>query len=111
FQQESRLPDPADNAVPREVLCIKRARCSEASTPHLGRHHPANGADATPGNVKEGEVVKCRHRPCEEKSVVQRSLHFALTKTHCVDQTDCAGSRAEPAFFGPVGRELRDKRS
>ena len=83
IQQESRLR-VADNSGAKEVLCIKVLGGTRRRYASIGDIFVATVKDAIPGaGVKKGDVVKC---------VVVR-----LTPR---------GTR----IFGPVGRELRDKK-
>jgi large subunit ribosomal protein L14 len=92
IQQESRLR-VADNSGAREVLCIKV----------LG------GTRRRYATVKKGDVVKCvvvrtkkeKRRP--DGSYIRFDENAAVLIN---DQMQPRGTR----IFGPVGRELRDRR-
>ena len=99
IQQETRLR-VADNSGAREVLCIKV----------LGGSKRRYASDANPGAaVKKGEVVKCvvvrtkkeRRRP--DGSYIRFDENAAVLIN---DQNQPRGTR----IFGPVGRELRDRK-
>jgi large subunit ribosomal protein L14 len=96
IQQESRLR-VADNSGAREVLCIKVLGGSKRRYASIGDIFVATVKDAIPGaNVKKGDVVKC---------VVVR-VKKEKRRVLINDQQQPRGTR----IFGPVGRELRDKR-
>jgi large subunit ribosomal protein L14 len=99
IQQESRLR-VADNSGAKEVLCIKV----------LGDIFVATVKDAIPGaGVKKGDVVKCvvvrvkkeKRRP--DGSYIKFDENAAVLIN---DNLQPRGTR----IFGPVGRELRDKK-
>ena len=95
IQQESRLR-VADNSGAREVLCIKVLGGSRIRYAGIGDIFVATVKDAIPGAaVKKGDVVKC---------VVVRTDENAAVLIN--DNREPRGTR----IFGPVGRELRDKR-
>jgi large subunit ribosomal protein L14 len=101
IQQESRLR-VADNTGAKEILCIRVLGGS-------GRRY-ATVKDAIPGgNVKKGDVVKAvvvrtrkeRRRP--DGSYIKFDENAAVILKN---DGDPRGTR----IFGPVGRELRDKK-
>ena len=93
IQQETRLR-VADNSGAREVLCIKVLGGSRRRYATIGDVFVATVKDAIPGAaVKKGEVVRCIR--FDENAAVLIN-----------DQQQPRGTR----IFGPVGRELRDKR-
>jgi large subunit ribosomal protein L14 len=100
IQQESRLR-VADNSGAREVLCIRVLGGTKRRYASIGDIFVATVKDAIPGaSVKRGDVVKCVVvRTKKEK----RRPDAAVLIT---DQMQPRGTR----IFGPVGRELRDKR-
>ena len=109
IQQESRLRI-ADNSGAREVLCIKVLGGSRRRYASIGDIFVATVKDAIPGaNVKKGDVVKCvvvrtrkeKRRP--DGSYIRFDENAAVLIN---DQMQPRGTR----IFGPVGRELRDKR-
>ncbi|MCL4413207.1 MAG: 50S ribosomal protein L14 [Acidimicrobiales bacterium] len=109
IQQESRLK-VADNSGAREVLCIKVLGGSRRRYASIGDVFVATVKDAIPGaSVKKGEVVKCvvvrtlkeRRRP--DGSYIRFDDNAAVLIN---DQSQPRGTR----IFGPVGRELREKR-
>jgi large subunit ribosomal protein L14 len=109
IQQESRLR-VADNTGAKEILCIRVLGGSGRRYASIGDIIVATVKDAIPGGaVKEGEVVKAvivrtkkqKRRP--DGSYIRFDENAAVILT---DQQNPRGTR----IFGPVGRELRDKR-
>jgi len=109
IQQETRLK-VADNSGAREVLVIKVLGGSRRRYATIGDIFVATVKDAIPGAaVKKGDVVKCvvvrtakeRRRP--DGSYIRFDENAAVLIKD--DQTP-RGTR----IFGPVGRELRDKK-
>ena len=109
IQQESRLK-VADNSGAREVLCIKVLGGTRRRYASIGDVFVATVKDAVPGaSVKKGDVVKCvvvrtkkeKRRP--DGSYIRFDENAAVLIN---DQMQPRGTR----IFGPVGRELRDRR-
>ena len=109
IQQESRLR-VADNSGAKEVLCIRVLGGSGRRYASIGDIIVATVKDAIPGGaVKEGEVVKAvvvrvkkqKRRP--DGSYIRFDENAAVIIN---DQQNPRGTR----IFGPVGRELREKR-
>jgi len=109
IQQESRLK-VADNTGAKEILCIRVLGGSGRRYAGIGDIVVATVKDAIPGgNVKKGEVVRAvivrttkeRRRP--DGSYIKFDENAAVI---IKDGGDPRGTR----IFGPVGRELRDKR-
>ena len=109
IQQESRLR-VADNTGAREILCIRVLGGSGRRYAGIGDVIVATVKDAIPGaGVKKGDVVKAvvvrtakeRRRP--DGSYIRFDENAAVI---IKDGGDPRGTR----IFGPVGRELRDKR-
>ena len=109
IQQESRLK-VADNTGAREILCIRVLGGSSRRYAGIGDVIVATVKDAIPGgNVKRGEVVKAvvvrtvkeRRRP--DGSYIRFDENAAVI---IKPDNDPRGTR----IFGPVGRELREKR-
>lgn len=109
IQTESRLK-VADNSGAREVLCIRVLGGSHRRYAAVGDVIVAAVKEATPGgNVKKGDVVKAvvvrtrkgRRRP--------DGTYIRFDDNACViidNNQQPRGTR----IFGPVARELRDKR-
>jgi len=109
IQQESRLK-VADNTGAKEILCIRVLGGSSRRYAGIGDVIVATVKDAIPGgNVKRGEVVKAvvvravkeRRRP--DGSYIKFDENAAVI---IKPDNDPRGTR----IFGPVGRELREKR-
>ena len=109
IQQESRLK-VADNTGAKEILCIRVLGGSGRRYAGIGDVIVATVKDAIPGgNVKKGEVVKAvvvrtvksRRRP--DGSYIRFDENAAVILK---GENEPRGTR----IFGPVGRELRDKR-
>ena len=109
IQQESRLR-VADNTGAKELLCIRVLGGSGRRYAGIGDVIVATVKDAIPGgNIKKGEIVKAvivrtrkeRRRP--DGSYIRFDENAAVI---IKDGGDPRGTR----IFGPVGRELRDKR-
>lgn len=109
IQQETRLR-VADNSGAREVLCIKVLGGSRRRYAGVGDIFVATVKDAMPGAaVKKGDVVKCvvvrtaKERRRADGSYIRFDDNAAVLIN---DNREPRGTR----IFGPVGRELRDKR-
>ena len=109
IQQESRLR-VADNTGAKEILCIRVLGGSGRRYASIGDVIVATVKDAIPGGaVKEGEVVKAvivrvkkqKRRP--DGSYIRFDENAAVIIN---EQQNPRGTR----IFGPVGRELREKR-
>src|SRR6201990_1687729 len=109
IQQESRLR-VADNSGAKEVLVTKVRGDARRGYASIGDIFVATVKDAIPGaGVKKGDVVKCvvvrtkkeRRRP--DGSYIRFDENAAVLIN---DQMQPRGTR----IFGPVGRELRDRR-
>ncbi|TDI53207.1 MAG: 50S ribosomal protein L14 [Acidobacteria bacterium] len=109
IQQESRLK-VADNSGAREVLTIRVLGGSGRRYASIGDVIVATVKAATPGgSVKKGEVVKAV--VVRTRKEIRRSdgSYIRFDENACVlidDQKQPRGTR----IFGPVGRELRDKK-
>lgn len=109
IQQESRLK-VADNTGAKEVLCIRVLGGSGRRYAGVGDIFVGTVKNALPGaNIKSGDVVKAvvvrtkkeRRRP--DGSYIKFDENAAVLIR---DSGDPRGTR----IFGPVGRELREKR-
>jgi large subunit ribosomal protein L14 len=109
IQQESRLK-VADNSGAREVLTIRVLGGSGRRYAGVGDVIVATVKDATPGgNVKKGEVVKAVVVRTKKERRREDGSYIRFDENACVlinDQRQPRGTR----IFGPVGRELRDKK-
>ena len=109
IQQESRLR-VADNTGAREILCIRVLGGSSRRYAGIGDVIVATVKDAIPGGgVKKGEVVKAvivrtsKERRRSDGSYIRFDENAAVI---IKDGGDPRGTR----IFGPVGRELREKK-
>lgn len=109
IQQESRLKI-ADNTGAKEILCLRVLGGSGRRYAGIGDVIVASVKDAIPGgNVKRGDIVKAvvvrtkkeRRRP--DGSYIRFDENAAVVLK---SDGDPRGTR----IFGPVGRELRDKK-
>jgi len=109
IQQESRLK-VADNTGAREILCIRVLGGSGRRYAGIGDIIVATVKEAIPGgSVKRGEVVKAvivrtvKERRRADGSYIKFDENAAVI---IKPDNDPRGTR----IFGPVGRELREKR-
>ena len=109
IQQESRLR-VADNTGAKEILCIRVLGGSGRRYAGVGDTIVAAVKDAIPGgNVKKGDVVKAvivrtkKERRRADGSYIRFDENAAVIPK---GDGDPRGTR----IFGPVGRELRDKK-
>ena len=109
IQQESRLR-VADNTGAKEILCIRVLGGSGRRYAGIGDVIVATVKDAIPGgNVKKGDVVKAVIvRTVKERRRPDGS-YIRFDENAAVIIKDGGDPRGTP-IFGPVGRELRDKR-
>ncbi len=109
IQQETRLK-VADNSGARELLCIRVLGGSARRYAGLGDIIVGTVKDAIPGGgVKKGEVVKAVVVRTRKESRRKDGTYIRFDDNACVlinDQQQARGTR----IFGPVGRELRDKK-
>jgi large subunit ribosomal protein L14 len=109
IQQESRLR-VADNSGAKEVLCIKVLGGSKRRYASIGDVFVATVKDAIPGAaVKKGDVVKCVVVRVKKEKRRADGSYIRFDENAAVlinEQRQPRGTR----IFGPVGRELRDKR-
>ena len=107
--QESRLK-VADNTGAREVLCIRVLGGSGRRYAGIGDVIVATVKDAIPGGtVKRGEVVQAVVVRTHKERRRPDGTYIRFDDNACVllnEQQQPRGTR----IFGPVGRELRDKR-
>ena len=109
IQQESRLK-VADNTGAKEILTIRVLGGSGRRYAGIGDTIVATVKDAIPGgNVKKGDVVKAvivrtkKERRRSDGSYIKFDENAAVLLKN---DGDPRGTR----IFGPVGRELRDKK-
>ncbi|GMU41831.1 MAG: 50S ribosomal protein L14 [Chloroflexota bacterium] len=110
IQQESRLK-VADNSGAREILCIRVLGGSKRRYATVGDIIVAAVKEAQPnGNVKAGDVV--RAVVVRTTMPVQRADGSVIRfdENAAVLVNDKAGNPKGTRIFGPVARELRDRR-
>ena len=109
IQQESRLR-VADNSGAKEVLVIKVLGGTRRRYATIGDIFVATVKDAIPGAaVKKGDVVKCVVVRVKKEKRRPDGSYIRFDENAAVlirDGGDPRGTR----IFGPVGRELREKR-
>ena len=109
IHQETRLR-VADNTGARELLCIRVLGGSKRRYARLGDVIVGTVKDAIPGGgVKKGEIVKAVVVRTRKEIRRQDGTYIRFDDNACVlinDQSQPRGTR----IFGPVGRELREKR-
>jgi large subunit ribosomal protein L14 len=109
IQQESRLR-VADNTGAKMILCIRVLGGSGRRYAGIGDVIVAAVQDAIPGgNVKKGEVVKAVIvRTTKERRRADGSYIKFDENAAVILKTD--GDPRGTRIFGPVGRELREKK-
>ncbi|WP_430591600.1 50S ribosomal protein L14 [Humidisolicoccus flavus] len=110
LQQESRVK-VADNTGAKELLTIRVLGGSGRRYAGLGDTIVATVKDAIPGgNVKKGDVVKAVIVRTKKSTRRVDGSYIKFDENAAVllkaDGSDPRGTR----IFGPVGRELRDRR-
>ncbi|WP_225745969.1 50S ribosomal protein L14 [Corynebacterium sp. Marseille-P4611] len=109
IQQESRLR-VADNSGARELLCIRVLGGSFRRSAGIGDVIVATVKDAVPGgNVKEGDIVKAVIVRAKKETRRPDGSYIRFDENAAVvlkGDSEPRGTR----IFGPVARELRDKR-
>ncbi len=109
IQQESRLR-VADNTGAKEILCIRVLGGSGRRYAGIGDVIVATVKDAIPGgNVKKGDVVKAVIvRTTKERRRIDGS--YIKFDENASEKIQPDGDPRGTRIFGPVGRELRDKK-
>ncbi|WP_427870882.1 50S ribosomal protein L14 [Leucobacter luti] len=109
IQQESRLK-VADNTGAKELLTIRVLGGSKRRYAGLGDTIVATVKDAIPGgNVKKGDVVKAVVVRTRKSTRRVDGSYIAFDENAAVI-LKADGEPRGTRIFGPVGRELRDKR-
>ncbi|MCL2807116.1 MAG: 50S ribosomal protein L14 [Coriobacteriia bacterium] len=100
----------ADNSGARKVQCIKVLGGSKRRYASVGDVVICTVKEATPnGNVKKGEIVKCVIVRVK-KEVHRKDGSYIKFDQNAAVVIDDSGSPRGTRIFGPVARELRDKR-
>ena len=109
IQQESRL-SVADNSGAKEVLCIRVLGGTKKRYASIGDQIVVTVKKAIPsGNIKKGTVVRgvvVRTR----KEVRRQDGSYIRFDDNAVVLLNAAGEMMGTRIFGPVARELRDKK-
>ena len=109
IQQETRL-NVADNTGAKEILCIRVLGGSGRRYAGIGDQIVATVKDAIPGgNVKKGDVVKAVVVRTRKETRRPDGSYIRFDENAAVllkNDGEPRGTR----IFGPVARELRDKK-
>ena len=109
IQQESRLRI-ADNTGAREILCIRVLGGSTRRFAGVGDVIVATVKEATPGgNVESGDIVKAVIVRTKKETRRADGSYIRFDENAAViikNDSEPRGTR----IFGPVARELRDKK-
>jgi large subunit ribosomal protein L14 len=109
IQQESRVK-VADNSGAREVLCIRVLGGSSRRYAGVGDVFVGAVKEATPGgSVKKGEVVRAVVVRTRKESRRPDGSYIRFDENACVI-IDINHQPRGTRIFGPVARELRDRR-
>ena len=109
IQQESRLK-VADNTGAKELLTIRVLGGSTRRYAGLGDVIVASVKDAIPGgNVKKGDVVKAVVVRTVKETSRQDGSYIKFDENAAVI-IKADGEPRGTRIFGPIGRELREKR-
>jgi large subunit ribosomal protein L14 len=110
IQQESRIK-VADNTGAKELLTIRVLGGSTRRYASLGDIIVATVKDAIPGgNVKKGEVVKAVVVRTVKEVRRADGSYIKFDENAAVLIKNKEGEPRGTRIFGPVGRELRDKK-
>ncbi|MDR2799478.1 MAG: 50S ribosomal protein L14 [Bifidobacteriaceae bacterium] len=110
IQQESRLK-VADNTGAKEILCIRVLGGSGRRYATIGDKIVATVKDANPGGgVKKGEVVSAVVVRCVKETRRNDGSYIRFDENAAVILQGSSNDPRGTRIFGPVGRELRDKR-
>ena len=109
IQQESRLR-VADNTGARELLCIRVMGGSKRRYARVGDVIVGTVKTATPqGAVKKGDVVQAVVVRTKKEFGREDGTYIAFDENAAVI-IDAGGNPRGTRIFGPVARELREKR-
>ncbi|MCY3698306.1 MAG: 50S ribosomal protein L14 [Gemmatimonadota bacterium] len=109
IQQES-MVRIADNSGARRALCIRVLGGSRRRYARVGDVIVATIKDATPhGNVKKGQVVRAVVVRTAKESRRRDGSYIRFDENAAVIIND-AGEPTATRIFGPVARELREKK-
>ena len=108
IQQETRLK-VADNTGAKEILCIKVLGGSKRKYASLGDTIIVTVKKTIPGGIKKGEVTRAVVVRTRKESRRKDGSYIRFDDNAVViidNQNEPAGTRV----FGPVARELREKK-
>ena len=109
IQQESRLK-VADNSGAKQILCIRVLGGTKKRYASLGDLIVGSVKEATPsGNVKKGQVVKAVVVRSKKEVRRKDGSYIRFDDNACVIIDD-SGQMKGTRVFGPVARELREKK-
>ena len=109
IQQETML-NVADNSGARRVKCIKVLGCSKRRYAHIGDVIIGAVQEATPGgNVKKGDICRCVIVRTVKETRRTDGSYIRFDQNACV-LINKDGSPVGTRIFGPVARELRDRK-
>ena len=100
----------ADNSGARKVQCIKSWAALSAVTRDWAMSSSAALKEAAPNtNVKKGDVVRCMVVRVKKEVRRPDGSYIKFDQNACV-LIDNSGAPRGTRIFGPVARELRDKK-
>ena len=100
----------ADNSGAKKVQCIKVLGGSKRRYAGLGDVIVCSVKEAAPnGNVKKGDVVRCVIARVD-KEVRRKDGSYIRFDENAAVLIDQSGAPRGTRIFGPVARELREKR-
>lgn len=109
IQQESKL-SVADNSGAKEVLCIRVLGGTKKRYASIGDQIVVTVKNALPsGNVKKGSVIKAVVVRTK-KEIRRQDGSYIRFDDNAVVLLNAAGEMIGTRIFGPVARELRDKK-
>ena len=109
IQAETRLK-VADNSGARKVLCIKVLGGSKRRYAYVGDVITCTVKEAIPnGAIKKGEIVKAVVVRCT-KEVRRADGSYIKFDDNAAVIIDAQGNPRGTRIFGPVARELRDRK-
>ena len=108
--QQQTILAVADNSGARKVMCIKVLGGSKRRYAGLGDVIICSVKEASPnGNVKKGDVVRCVIVRVK-KEVRRKDGSYIRFDENAAVVIDANGGPRGTRIFGPVARELRDKK-
>jgi len=108
--QQQTILAVADNSGARKVMCIKVLGGSKRRYAGLGDVIICSVKEASPnGNVKKGDVIRCVVVRVK-KEVRRKDGSYIKFDENAAVVIDANGAPRGTRIFGPVARELRDKK-